>query len=205
MSISVRALALSVALAGLSSAAHAETPPWDANRGSPISTAGPAPAPQAPAPIPAAGAAPGAAPSSADSALMTPHFAGGIHVGSNGIGINGSYLVNAYFTVRASLDWAPLNYGYTQDQLSYRARAKWFSAGAFADFHPFQNGWLISAGVLTGQRRVEVSATPATSRVINGVTYTPAQIGSVTGRWTWAAPRRWSASATTAACGSATA
>ncbi|MGN6671094.1 MAG: hypothetical protein ACTHJ4_06115, partial [Candidatus Nucleicultricaceae bacterium] len=56
-----------------------------------------------------------------------------------------------------------------------------FTVGAMADYHPFQNGFRLSAGIMYNGNKFDLSATPAQNVTINGTVYTPAQVGTMKG------------------------
>ena len=109
-------------------------------------------------------------------------FNASVHVGSNGTGIDGEYLVNDLLTVRGAVDWVPISQSTTEDDLNYKGKIEWASVGLYADLHPFKNGWLVSAGIVGGDRRVALTATPTTFRLVNGQFYSPSELGNVTAK-----------------------
>ena len=50
------------------------------------------------------------------------------------------------------------------------------------DLHPFLNGFLISGGVYVGDRTINLDARPSTPVEIGGAIFTPAQVGTLSGR-----------------------
>ena len=51
-----------------------------------------------------------------------------------------------------------------------------------ADFHPFKGGFHLSAGLFSNENEISISATPTAALDIGGTTYTPAEIGTLSGR-----------------------
>lgn len=109
-------------------------------------------------------------------------WAVGPTVGTDGIGADLKYSVSPTLVLRGRAAWLNLHDSEDSDGIHYSGRIKNSTIGGFADWHPWANGWLLSAGVLGGDRKVNISGTSANNVTINGNVYTPSQIGSVNGR-----------------------
>jgi hypothetical protein len=77
-----------------------------------------------------------------------------------------------------------LGFGVTikSDDTKYDGDAKLRSAGATLDVYPFGGGFRLSAGARYNRNRGTVTATPTRNTSIGGFTFTPAQIGTLSGR-----------------------
>jgi hypothetical protein len=113
-------------------------------------------------------------------------FAVELHAGTNGGGAQVEFVFNDYLTGRVSGDWLRISASFnavnidTVD-LSYSGRANWATAGAFVDLHPLKNGWFLSGGVFQGDRNASFAGAPTSNVIIDGYTFTPADIGTVMG------------------------
>lgn len=55
------------------------------------------------------------------------------------------------------------------------------SFSAFVDWYPFKNSFHISGGILVNESEIGLRTTPASSLTIGSTTYTPAEIGTLSG------------------------
>ncbi|NJC05146.1 hypothetical protein GGQ97_000939 [Sphingomonas kaistensis] len=87
------------------------------------------------------------------------------------------------FGVRGSATLFSLSRGVDSDGIEYDGDLKLRSFGGSLDFYPGGGGFRLSGGVRAGKNRVELTATPAatTSVEVGDVTYTGAQIGTLSG------------------------
>lgn len=53
--------------------------------------------------------------------------------------------------------------------------------GGTANFHPFLGGFKITGGLFLNHNKIDVHAAPRRNVRLNGVTYTPAEVGNLTG------------------------
>ena len=132
---------------------------------------------------PAAAAAPGA---TGGEARTASPFAVEIHAGSSGAGGQVEVVFNDYLTARVSGDWLRFSASFNAIDfetidIAYSGRADWATVGVFADLHPFRNGWFISGGVFQGDRNASFAGAPTSDVIIEGMTFTPADIGTVMG------------------------
>lgn len=109
-------------------------------------------------------------------------FVAGVTAGSLGFGPEITYRLSDSLGVRANATFFGLNRNVDSDGIEYDGDLKLRSFGAMLDFHPFRGGFRISAGARINSNRVNLSATPTESVEIGDDTYTPAQIGVLSGR-----------------------
>jgi len=109
-------------------------------------------------------------------------WAAGLTAGSDGVGLDLKYKLSPTLVLRAR--GAGIDFSDTEnsDGIRYHGRVKFATGGGFLDWHPFANGFLLSGGVVAGEREVTLSGAAEADVTIQGHTYTPAQIGSVDGR-----------------------
>ena len=109
-------------------------------------------------------------------------FSVSVHAATTGGGVEGEYKVNDWLAVRADGDGLSYSRSFSSNDIHYDGRATWSTFGAFADLHPFKNGFFVSGGAYFGDRKVTLTGTPASNQVVSGVTLTPAQIGQLNGK-----------------------
>jgi hypothetical protein len=69
----------------------------------------------------------------------------------------------------------------TQNSVNYDFKLNLETVSALADWYPWQSEFRTTAGLISNGNKATLTANPATDNVINGVTYTPGQIGSLVG------------------------
>lgn len=128
----------------------------------------------------------------ASSALAVPAFAQdasrftlGVTAGSLGVGPEVTYDINSKLAVRGNATFLSINHDFDTNGLHYSGRADLASGGAAVDFKPFGGGFFLSAGVRYDGNTIKATATPSAPVKINGVTYTPAQVGVVNAKATF--------------------
>lgn len=109
-------------------------------------------------------------------------FALGAQVGTPGAGVQAQFALNDYLVLRGSYDVLQWDADDTYDGVDYQADIDFQSPGAFVDLHPFRNAFFVSAGAYFGDRGVDLNATPTEPVNIGGATFTPEQVGDLTGR-----------------------
>jgi hypothetical protein len=119
-------------------------------------------------------------------AVVTPAFADGrvalgLTGGTLGVGPELSVRPLEGLGVRANLTWLGFTLTEDVDDIAYDGDVDLFSVGAMADWYPFDGGLRLSAGVRWNGNDLGLSALPANDVTIGGVTYTPAEIGRLTG------------------------
>ncbi|WP_395942958.1 hypothetical protein [Brevundimonas sp.] len=109
-------------------------------------------------------------------------FALGAQVGTPGAGVQALYSVNDYLVLRGGYDVLQWERDDTYNSIDYEADIDFQSPGAFVDLHPFRNGFFVSGGVYFGDRGVDLKSNPTENVNIGGVSFTPEQVGALTGR-----------------------
>ncbi len=111
--------------------------------------------------------------------------AGGVSVGVTGgtlgIGPEVAYRMSETIGIRANATFFGFNHDVDSDDVTYNGDLKLRSGGVMIDVHPFGGGFRLSAGARIGNNKVELSATPTANVEIGDVTYTPAQVGVLSG------------------------
>ncbi len=105
----------------------------------------------------------------------------GAQLGTPGVGASVQMKASESLVLRGDLDW--MRFGYDRDYsgVEYDSKLKSFTGGAFADFHPGGGPLMVSAGAYYGTRKLDLDARPTGTVDIGGQSFTPAQIGEITG------------------------
>lgn len=106
-------------------------------------------------------------------------FAIGPKISTLGVGLEGSFNVSKEFKLRLGVNGFRHSEKLDDLDIRWSGKLNLFTVGAMADYHPFQNGFRLSAGVMYNGNKFDLSATPAQNITINGHVYTPPQIGTV--------------------------
>ncbi|CAN5334466.1 hypothetical protein BH10PSE1_BH10PSE1_19420 [soil metagenome] len=116
------------------------------------------------------------------AAAQDGRFASGAQVGTPGAGVTAEFSLSPNIVLRGSYDALKFDRDSTYDDIDYNADLDFSSPGAFVDWHPTGNAFFVSAGAYFGQRSVDLDATPTGNTQIGSQTFTPAQIGTLTGK-----------------------
>ena len=127
---------------------------------------------------------------SAQDMMSADRFALGVGVGTNGALIEGSYKLSPQFVLRGQGAFIDFDDRFKSSDTKYSGHLQFNTGGGFLDWHPFSNPWLVSAGAVAGDRRVNVKATPAVTGTIkiDGQSYPVTEIGSVNGAINFGSP-----------------
>lgn len=106
----------------------------------------------------------------------------GITAGTLGIGPEIGYRFNETVGIRANAGLLSVSASVDDDDIEYDGDFDLRSVGLMLDVFPFGGGFRISGGARLNRNKVDLNATPTTSVEIGNVTYTPAQVGTLSGR-----------------------
>lgn len=123
----------------------------------------------------------GAAATSVPAFAEDGDLAIGITGGTLGLGPEISYRFNKHAGLRVNGGF--YNYSNTDDldDIEYDADLKLNSFGAMLDWYPFRGGFRLSAGARINNNKIDLVGTPTTNVEIGDNTYTPAQVGTLSG------------------------
>jgi hypothetical protein len=120
-----------------------------------------------------------AMPAYAQSADGGPYV--GVTAGTLGIGPEIGFRTSN-FGARGSATFFNLSRGIDSDGVDYDGELRLRSFGGTVDLYPFGGGFRVSGGARINKNRVDLEATPTANVEIGDQTFTPAQIGVLTGR-----------------------
>lgn len=135
----------------------------------------------APSTLTAAAAAALALVLAAPAAAQTSPVAVGLNLGTPGLGAQVQVQASESWVLRADADWMNLNHDENYSGVAYDGELKATTGGVFADWHPGQGAFLLSAGAYYGQRKLRLRAQPNGDVSIGGQNFTPAQVGMIEG------------------------
>ena len=116
----------------------------------------------------------------AGASRMEAQIGFSVHGGSLGVGADIGYSVHPRVTLRAGGNFFPLNLDITASDIEYTFDFPSPQFTAAVDLFLVGN-LRLSGGAVYSPNSFEISATPSTSTDIGGISYTPAQIGTLTG------------------------
>jgi len=104
-------------------------------------------------------------------------------VGTLGYGIELTKSITSTINARVGAHY--FTFGYvsivSEEKIELDVDLKLQSLSVLFDWHPFNNGIHLSVGLLHNENEVAFQATPTKNYPFDGTTYTPADLGSVTG------------------------
>jgi hypothetical protein len=115
------------------------------------------------------------------AAAQTSPVAVGLNLGTPGVGAQVQLRATDSVVLRADADWLNLSHDKSYSGVDYDGRAKSTTGGVFADWHPGEGAFLVSAGAYYGQRKLRLRAQPSEDVNIGGQNFTPAQVGMIEG------------------------
>jgi hypothetical protein len=113
----------------------------------------------------------------------TGSFALSAEAGTLGLGASAWFTFNDSFTVSAGYNGLGYDHDLTTSDVDYAGKLKLSNIPVMLNWHPFKGTFRLAAGLVVGKNNVEVTGRPkgGATYQINGVTYTAAQVGSLTG------------------------
>lgn len=106
----------------------------------------------------------------------------GVTAGTEGVGPEIAFRADDLLGVRANATFLGFGHGVRSGGIDYHGHVDLASGGVMLDLHPFRGGLFVSAGGRINGNRGRVSATPMQNTAIGSTTFTPQQIGTITGR-----------------------
>lgn len=106
----------------------------------------------------------------------------GVTGGTLGIGPELGYRMSETLGIRGNATFLSVSHGFDSDDIDYKGKVKLKSVGMMVDLYPFGGGFRVSAGARINGNNGSVKASPADDVEINGKSYTPAQVGTISGK-----------------------
>jgi hypothetical protein len=108
-------------------------------------------------------------------------WAAGVTGGSLGIGPQLSYRPNDHIGLRVNAAWLGVSRDEEIDDIDYDGDLDLNSFGALLDWYPTGGGFRVSIGGRINNTETGIVGRPTTSVTVGGTTYTPQQIGTLSG------------------------
>lgn len=104
-------------------------------------------------------------------------------VGSTGVGLHASYPIKPNLNARIGLNYFNYDRSGSTSDADYNFKLKMQTVDVLADYFPMDNGFRVSGGLVYNGNKIDadMKAKNGTEYVINGVTYSAAQAGSING------------------------
>ena len=106
----------------------------------------------------------------------------GVGFGTQGANIELGYQINDMWGVRWSTNYFRFGHDAEINDITYNGNANLFSTGLLGDFYPWESGFRFTGGLYYNENEAKVHSTPTSSVTIGSTTYTPSQVGTLTGR-----------------------
>ncbi|MCK5746332.1 MAG: hypothetical protein KAH44_08955 [Oricola sp.] len=119
------------------------------------------------------------------AAMAQTGFAVGPSVGTDGVGADLFYKAGPFVALRGGFRYADISLTENIDDVRYDLDFGFTSGVAALDLHPFANGFRLSGGAYFSGHKVDLGATPSRPVEIGEETYTPEEVGVLTGRSDW--------------------
>ncbi len=105
-----------------------------------------------------------------------------LNAGTTGVGAEVQLSLGPVFVLRGGIDTLGYDFDQSYSDVDYSGRFDFDTVSGFVDLHPFLNGFLISGGAYVGNRTINLNGRPSAPVDIGGATFTPAQVGTLSGR-----------------------
>lgn len=112
-------------------------------------------------------------------------FALGVKAGTLGAGVEGTFGISPRVNLRLGANSYTYSYEETASGIEYDADLDLKSGALLLDWHPFKGVFRLSAGYMYNKNALQLRATPTEDQEIGGTTFTPQQIGTLTGDMTF--------------------
>lgn len=122
-----------------------------------------------------------AVPGVAHAGEAAPRIEAALTVGSLGVGPEFTFRPSPVIGLRASATFLGVNHTFGVNDIDYLGKLRLGSFGGAVDLYPFRNGLRLSAGLRVNRNKVRLSATPGQPVSVGAATFTPDQIGTLSG------------------------
>lgn len=121
----------------------------------------------------------------AGPAAADGNFAVTLGGGTTGGVVEGQVRLNDFLQLRGGGNYLSIGADVTEDDINYDGDFELSGGGAFVDLHPFRNSFMLSAGVLVGDKTFDFAATSDQAVSIGDIVFTPAEYGRLEGDTSW--------------------
>ncbi len=105
------------------------------------------------------------------------------NLGTPGVGIKYSTNISDNLDLKIGVNGFTYNHTGTESNINYDIDLKLFTVSALVDYHPFNNGFIISSGVMYNGNKVDYKGRPIGGTYdIGGTIYNATDVGSLTGK-----------------------
>ena len=102
-----------------------------------------------------------------------------LQAGTPGLGLQVQNSYGEYLGIRGVYNTFSIDYDRRVEGVDYDVDFELDNFGLMVDWHPFKNGFRISAGIMQNSNEVKGEANLVATQNIGGVNFTPAQIGTL--------------------------
>ncbi len=122
----------------------------------------------------------------ASSTAFASEFSLGPKIGTTGVGLEGIYHINEQFGIRVGASGLAINSKFDDSSLKYvtgrniqiKGQVRVLNIPVVCDWHPWESGLRISAGLSYNGNQVSAKFNPTGSMIIENNTYTKEEVGS---------------------------
>jgi len=114
-------------------------------------------------------------------AAQAGEFGVGLAVGTTGGTVEAKYTPVKNLALRGNFNFLEFNTDQDYDGINYDGDFNLTTLGGFLDVAPFGNAFVLSGGAYFGDKTLDFNATPSSPVQIGGQTFTPEEVGTLTG------------------------
>jgi hypothetical protein len=115
------------------------------------------------------------------STVFAEGHAVGLKVGALGLGAEYTHELTDRIAVRGALYGSQFGFDAEESGIDYESDVVWDSLTVGVDFHPLKSALRLSLGIMKNDNGLELLSRPSGNVTIGDTTYTPSQIGTLTG------------------------
>jgi hypothetical protein len=119
------------------------------------------------------------------SAASPSKFAIGPKISTPGVGAEFRLKLNELCALRTGINFFSLSRTFSSNNADWKGKARLLNVPVILDIHAFKNDFAFSVGAFYNGNRLDLSVEPSRNITLNGHTYTPAQVGKITGDLTF--------------------
>ena len=108
-------------------------------------------------------------------------FGLGVKAGTLGFGVEGTFGLSESVNLRAGVNSYSVTGDETASDIRYDGKLELRTLALLLDWHPFAGTFRLTAGLMKNDNALRLTATPTASQTIGGTSYTPADIGTLSG------------------------